>query len=160
MRPGSPDAKATSKESERGFAVIAAPLDLFGFRVDRAWSRVSGFGLGGWDLGPRTQKPRPKKARGASRTPRACLSRRPPRGLRRRQRLQRERYFFIDNLLVQIHSIIEMILVVRKCAITLLGWVGRRQRLQTRRKRSAESVVKGSFKPQKYKTEFNVKYFN
>ena len=32
-------------------------------------------------------------------------------------RLQREREFFIDNLLVRIHLIIEMILVDRPCAI-------------------------------------------
>ena len=31
--------------------------------------------------------------------------------------MEREREFFIDNLLVQIHLIIEMILVDRPCAI-------------------------------------------
>jgi len=45
--------------------------------------------------------------------------------------LQRERGFFIDNLLVRIHLIIEMILVDRPCSHCRRAW-GVRERLQKR----------------------------
>ena len=47
------------------------------------------------------------KSRGRSKTP----------GVRGERRRDGEREFFIDNLLVRIHLIIEMILVDRPCAM-------------------------------------------